>query len=287
MLLKSYRHKIKTLPELCEILGKFPRQKTVVMCHGVFDVVHPGHLRHLLYAKSKADILVASLTADQHITKGNYRPHVPQDLRAANLAAFEVVDYVLIDKYSTPLNTLRMLQPDLFAKGFEYVAGANPKTLEEENTLSSYGGKILFTPGDIVYSSSALINMNEPDLRSEKLATLLEHHGISLSALKPLLEKMKGVRVHVIGDTIVDGFTYTSMIGGQTKTPTISVRHESQKDYVGGAAIVAQHLRAAGASVTFTTLLGNDERKDFVLKKLQDHGIKVNAIIDENRQTTY
>src|SRR5690606_27621119 len=71
------------------------------------------------------------------------------------------------------------------------------------------------------------------------------------------------------------------------KTPTISVRYESQKDYVGGAAIVAQHLRAAGASVTFTTLLGNDERKDFVLKKLQDHGIKVNAIIDENRPTTY
>ena len=68
------------------------------MCHGVFDVVHPGHVRHLLYAKSKADILVASLTADQHITKGVHRPHVPQDLRAVNLAAFEMVDYVVIDR---------------------------------------------------------------------------------------------------------------------------------------------------------------------------------------------
>ena len=288
MLLKSYGHKIKTLPELCEILGKFPRQKTVVMCHGVFDVVHPGHLRHLLYAKSKADILVASITADRHINKGHYRPHVPQNLRAANLAAFEMVDYVLIDKHNDPLHSIETLQPDLFAKGFEYVSGGlHPKTAEEEKVLLSYGGKILFTPGDIVYSSSALINLNEPDIRHEKLATLLEYHKISFNDLEYALDKMQDVRVHVVGDTIIDGFNYTTMIGGQTKTPTISVRHESQKDYVGGAGIVAQHLQAAGAKVTFTTLLGNDNRKDFALKILDNSNINVNAIIDENRPTTY
>src|SRR3984885_2473523 len=74
----TYSHKVKTADALREILGARPRRKTVIMCHGVFDVVHPGHLRHLLYAKSKADILVASLTADHHILKGRYRPHVPQ-----------------------------------------------------------------------------------------------------------------------------------------------------------------------------------------------------------------
>ncbi len=288
MLLKKYRHKIKTLEELCEILGKFPRKKTVVMCHGVFDVVHPGHLRHLLYAKSKADILVASLTSDRHITKGHYRPHIPQDLRAANLAAFEVVDYVLIDKNSTPLITIATLQPDLFAKGFEYISGGlHPKTAEEEKALAIYGGKTLFTPGDIVYSSSALINLNEPDVRYEKLATLLESHHITFNQIEKTLNQLKGLHVHVVGDTIIDGLNYTSMIGGQTKTPTISVRHESQKDYVGGAAIVALHLRAAGAEVTFTTLLGHDERKAFTLKTLTESGVKVNAIIDENRPTTY
>ena len=76
-----YREKIKTPQELREILGAPPRDERVIMCHGVFDVVHPGHVRHLLYAKSKATILIASLTADRHISKGNYRPHVPQDLR--------------------------------------------------------------------------------------------------------------------------------------------------------------------------------------------------------------
>ena len=75
---QRYKHKIKTPEELRQILGPIPRRKSAIMCHGVFDVVHPGHVRHLLYAKSKADLLIASVTADRHITKGVHRPHVPQ-----------------------------------------------------------------------------------------------------------------------------------------------------------------------------------------------------------------
>ena len=110
-LTEKYRHKIKTADELKRIIGPRPRAKKVIMCHGVFDVVHPGHLRHLLYAKSKADVLVISITADVHISKGQYRPHVPQDLRALNLAAFEIVDFVLIDRNATPVRNIALLQP--------------------------------------------------------------------------------------------------------------------------------------------------------------------------------
>ena len=88
----QYRHKIKTPEELRRLLGDPPREDKVIMCHGVFDVVHPGHVRHLLYCKSKAPVLIASLTADRFIDKGKYRPHVPQELRALNLAAYEMVD---------------------------------------------------------------------------------------------------------------------------------------------------------------------------------------------------
>src|SRR5208282_703048 len=121
-LTEKYKHKIKTVDELISVIGPRPRAKKVIMCHGVFDVVHPGHLRHLVYAKDKADILVASLTADRHIAKGTFRPHVPQELRALNLAAFEIVDYVLIDLNDKPIESLRRLQPDFFAKGYEYNA---------------------------------------------------------------------------------------------------------------------------------------------------------------------
>ena len=81
-LIDRYRHKIKTPAEIREIIGAPPRARRVIMCHGVFDVVHPGHIRHLLFAKSKAPVLIASITADRHISKGVHRPHVPQDLRA-------------------------------------------------------------------------------------------------------------------------------------------------------------------------------------------------------------
>ncbi len=284
----DYRRKIKTVDELCPVLGPRPRQRKVVMCHGVFDLVHPGHIRHLVYAKEKADILVASLTADAHITKANYRPFVPQELRALNLAALEMVDYVIIDTNPTPIENISRLQPDYFAKGYEYQdGGINPKTQQEIDALASYGGEILFTPGDIVYSSSHLIETGPPDIAVEKLLALMEPEGLDFDHLRGILDQFEGLEVHVVGDTIVDSLTYTTMIGGMTKTPTPSVRFDSRVDFVGGAAIVAKHLRAAGAEVTFSTVLGDDALKDFVLEDLAAAGVKVLPIIDHTRPTTH
>ncbi len=284
---ERYGHKVKTVDELSRELGTFPRSKTAIMCHGVFDVVHPGHLRHLVFAKSKADILVASLTADRHITKGTHRPHIPQDLRALNLAALDMVDYVIVDPNATPIENLKKLQPDFFAKGYEYVAGAaSPKTAEEEEVVKSYGGDIVFTPGDIVYSSSALIELAPPEIQTEKLLVNMTSEGVSFDDLRRGLKASVGKKVHVIGDTIVDSFTNCTMIGGQTKTPTLSVRVENKIDYVGGAGVVAKHLRAAGAEVKFTTVLGDDEYRDFVLNDLRKAGVECDPIIDRGRPTT-
>jgi rfaE bifunctional protein kinase chain/domain/rfaE bifunctional protein nucleotidyltransferase chain/domain len=285
-LLDRYRHKVKSAEELRELLGPRPRAKRVIMCHGVFDVVHPGHVRHLLYAKSKADILITSITADRHITKGTHRPHVPQDLRAVNLAAFEMIDYVVIDKNDKPLENLRIIQPDYFAKGFEYTATGMPaKTAEEAEVVQSYGGEIIFTPGDVIYSSTNLINLAPPAIRLEKLQIELERAGLTFDSLRKTLDQMAGHRVHVVGDTIVDSYTHCAMIGGQTKTPTMSVLFERKADFVGGAAIVAKHLRAAGGEVVFSTVLGNDQLKSMVLEDLKADGIDVRAVIDPSRPT--
>jgi rfaE bifunctional protein kinase chain/domain len=285
-LTERYRHKIKTPQELRELIGPPPREKRVIMCHGVFDVVHPGHVRHMLYAKSKADVLVCSLTADKHITKGAHRPHIPQELRAANLAAFEMVDYVVIDMNDKPLANIGVIQPDYFAKGFEYTsAGMPPKTAEEAAIVEGYGGEMIFTPGDIVYSSSSLINLAPPSVQYEKLQLVMERYNVSFDKLRKTVDAMAGKKVHVVGDTIVDSYTQCAMIGGQTKTPTMSVLFERKLDFVGGAAIVAKHVRAAGADVTFTTVLGKDALHDFVVEDLAEAGIKANAIVDSTRPT--
>jgi len=283
----KYEHKIKTVQNIKPLIKNFPRKKKVILCHGVFDVVHPGHIRHIAYAKTKADILIVSITADKFITKGIYRPHVPQKLRALNLAAFEMVDYVLIDNNPTPLDLLKKIKPDFFAKGFEYTSKGLPKATEIENkTLSSYGGQLIFTPGDVVYSSSKFLNLALPDLNFEKLILLMKNSKLTFLDLKNYLKKIKKLSVHVIGDTIVDSYSRTNFIGGQTKTPTFSVLFNKKEDYTGGAAIVALHLAAAGAKVRFSTILGNDDLGKKVLSDLKKNKIKVNYFYDNNRPTT-
>ena len=130
---KFLSHKIKRVDQLMALVGPRPRKKKVIMCHGVFDVVHPGHIRHLLYAKTK----VASLTAGRHIMKANMRPCIPEDIRELNLAALGMVDYVIVDPSPTPLANISAIQPDYFAKGYEYGKdnAIHPKTQDEITIL--------------------------------------------------------------------------------------------------------------------------------------------------------
>jgi rfaE bifunctional protein kinase chain/domain len=281
------KDKIKDRDELKQILGPRPRDEKVIMCHGVFDIVHPGHIRHLTYARNKADILIASLTSDSYIGKSNYRPFVPEELRALNLAALEMVNYVIIDHNPTPLENIKYLQPDYFAKGYEYFEdGTNFKTKQEMDILEAYGGEVLFTPGDVVYSSSRLLEIEPTRIASEKLHSLMETENVQMDDLKSALNSFAGLKVHVIGDTIVDSYVYCSLIGSGTKTPTLSVKYEEQVDFIGGAAVVAKHLKQAGADVEFSSVMGEDARKDYVLEDLEANGIHCNVLVDASRPTT-
>lgn len=278
--------KVKSAAEIRALVGSRPRAGKVVMCHGVFDIVHPGHIRHLIYAKGKGDVLVASLTADRHVTKADHRPFVPQDLRAINLAALEVVDYVLVDTNASPLSNIALIEPDLFAKGYEYAGAASGRTDEERAAVEAYGGEMMFTPGDVVYSSSRLIESARPSLAADKLAALLAAEGLSFVDLRRVLGSIAGLRVHVVGDTIVDRRVNCAVIGSGSKTPTLSVRRLDAESFVGGAAIVAQHLRAAGAEVSFSTVLGDDAPAAFVLDRLAAAGVTCDPVIDRARPTT-
>jgi rfaE bifunctional protein nucleotidyltransferase chain/domain len=94
--------------------------QTVVHCHGCFDIVHPGHIHHLEFAKSLGDLLIVSVSADPHVGKGPNRPLMPDELRAGSLAALECVDAVYINPQSTAVDLIESLQPDVYVKGREY-----------------------------------------------------------------------------------------------------------------------------------------------------------------------
>ncbi len=283
----NYLSKIKSREELKKIIGSPPRKKTVVMCHGTFDIVHPGHLRHLMYAREKGDVLIATLTADRFIDKGMGRPFVPEDLRAKNLAAIEFIDYVVIDYEKKPLKNIKYLKPDIFLKGFEYTKdGLHPNTQEEVKAVSSYGGKVMFSPGDIVYSSTHLLSVHKPRISIDKLVAVMEAEGVTFEDVLEYLQGLDKLKVHVIGDTIVDKYSYCSVLGPSTKTPTFSVKLNESKSFVGGAGVVAKHLKSLGADVTFTTVLGDDDMGAYVQEDLKKWGIKTHAIVDDTRPTT-
>lgn len=269
------------------LLGSFPRSDTVVMCHGTFDLVHPGHLRHFAFAKQFGSRLIVSITEDAHVTKSNLRPYVPEELRALNLASIELVDFVIIDRNPHPLLLIENLRPDYFVKGYEYQDVDNPRTLEEKRAVEAYGGVMLFSPGDYISSSSAIINSDPPNLAIEKLDTLMKVEGVSFENLHEALLKVDALNVTILGDTIVDSITSTSVIGGFRKTPTPSVRVDSYSQFVGGAGIVAKHAAATGASVNFLTVLGEDELGEWASQDLVNAKVQLHAEIQKDRPTTH
>src|SRR3954467_4281217 len=155
----SYHGKIVDLPNLCAHRDAARRGgKTAIHCHVCFDIVHPGHIRYLQFARQQGDVLVVSLTGDPHVNKGESRPYVPEELRAENLAALEFVDYVYINPTPTAVELLAALKPDIYIKGREYENNQHPGFLKEKSTVETYGGRVIFSSGDVVYSSSHIID---------------------------------------------------------------------------------------------------------------------------------
>lgn len=284
-------HKLKILPaeEVLSRLRYYPRPEgfSVVLCCGVFDVLHPGHLRHLAYARSRASVLICAITADCHVSKGPARPHVPQELRAASLAMLDIVDYVIVWDADRPDALITLLKPDYYAKGFEYMPDQQASDpIGEVAAVEAYGGEVLYTPGDVVYSSTEILAGHAPDLRWELLATLMRSRELTFDALRAVVRGLHEHKVHVVGDAIVDVLTHCALIGANAKTPTISVRRGLSTHFSGGAAVVARHARAAGAAVHLTTVLGRDEMAAFLRADVEASGVSVSAVEDRARPTT-
>ena len=151
--------KVKSSVDLAKIISSLKVQgRRVVHCHGVFDLIHPGHIRHLEAAKRQGDLLVVTVTPDGYVNKGPGRPIFNQRLRAESLSALQCVDYVAINEWPTAEETLRLLRPNYFVKGQEF-QGLEDKTgklQREVEVVQEVGAEIRFTHG-IVFSSTKLI----------------------------------------------------------------------------------------------------------------------------------
>lgn len=261
--------------------------RTVVHCHGCFDVVHPGHIRHLQYARTLGDMLVVTVSADSHVNKGVDRPLIPDELRAASLAALECVDWVYVNPQPTAVELLEALKPDVYVKGAEYEKNQDPRFVAERQTVINHGGRVVFSSGDVVYSSTALIGSLESldAFNGEKLARFRTSYGLSGSRLQELMHRIRGQRVLVIGDYLLDRYHFCEAATVASEAPVMTLRLVGRRDYDGGAAVIASHLAALGASPVLVSSLPSDGQSSEIQLRLRAAGVNVEAL-ERGRQIT-
>jgi rfaE bifunctional protein kinase chain/domain/rfaE bifunctional protein nucleotidyltransferase chain/domain len=253
--------------------------RTVVHCHGCFDIVHPGHIKHLQFARSLGDVLVVSISADSHVNKGVARPLIPDDLRAASVAALECVDHVYVNPEPTAVGLLGQLQPDVYVKGKEYETNCDPRFLAERDTVIRHGGRVVFSSGDVVYSSTALIGTlgGAEVFNDEKVTRLRDRYDLSNAHLHNLVQRFRGQKVVVVGDYILDRYHFCDATGVASEGPMMTLRAIEQKDYDGGAGVIALHLAGLGARPALVTTLADDDASRQIEMRLTGAGVEVRS----------
>lgn len=259
-----------------------PRKKQkIVFVSGAFNVVHPGHLRLFKFAKEIGQKLVVGLLADNLIKE---KTLLKQSLRYEGLKSLEIVDTVI--KINKSINeTIKKLEPDFVIKGKEYENIEN----EEKEVLDRYGGKLIFSSGEVVFSSLELLNKeyyeNSNNLNSISTG-YLKSHNIKHKNLSKKIKKFKNIKTLVIGDLIVDEYLTCQNLGLSQEDPSIVVSPIDSQKYIGGAGIVASHCAALGSKVDLISVSGNDRNRKFALNKLKSYGVKSYLLKDSSRPTT-
>lgn len=254
--------------------------RSVVQCHGCFDIVHPGHLRHLRQAKAQGDILLVTITGDSMISKGTGRPLIPQELRAENLAALDCVDWVFIEPRPTALELLEEVRPDVYVKGREYELNNDPRFVAERNAVSRHGGRVVFSSGDVVFSSTALIAALEHsvDPYHARLRALLNTAELEGEELSRLIGRFRGRRVVVVGEVIIDTYVLCDRPDVAGESPIMTLRPIERRSYDGGAAVIARHLAALGANPVLVTALDRSDEADGLRQRLLADGVELHSV---------
>ena len=246
--------------------------KRIVLCHGTFDLLHAGHIRHLQSARKEGDVLFVTVTCDKQVNKGPGRPVFPERLRAENLAALTCVDYVAINESPTAINIIPKIRPHAYIKGSDYKNASDDLTgniILERNAVEACGGRIVFTD-DITFSSTNLLNEHFGVFTPETQEYLNEFkkNNSSENVIKQL-QSLKNLNVLVIGDAIIDEYLYTVPLGQAAKGTHLSVKYEATEKFAGGSLAVANHIAGFVNSVALVSGLGKtNNHEDFIRSKL-------------------
>ena len=244
-----------------EIEKSKEKSRKIILCHGVFDLLHLGHIKYFQEAKTFGDLLIVTVTPDEFVRKGPGRPVFNSEQRAEAIAALEVVDYVAINKWPIAVKTIELLQPDYYVKGPDYKNQTNDVTgnikLEEEAVEKS-GGEIKFT-SDITFSSTQLINQNIAIYSSEQKSFIDKlKKKYSVADVIKYFDKMKSKKLLLVGEIILDEYVSCNTLGKAGKDPMLTLQKLKSEIFPGGVLAVANHLAEFCKSINVMGYLGQD-----------------------------
>jgi len=244
--------------------------KTIVHCHGVFDLLHIGHIKHLQAARRLGDVLIVTLTPDHFVDKGPHRPVFTDQLRAEALAALECVDYVAINKWPSAVETILLLKPNFFVKGATNETGLRDHTgaiLKEEEAVRSIGGQLHLTEED-TFSASALIN-RYTDLFSPEVRLYLEEFRSRYSEedIFKYLRDIATLKILTIGETIIDEYCFCDVMNKANKDPILAAKLKYMERYLGGIQAINNHLAGFCGRLNCLTALGDHDTQEAFIRE--------------------
>jgi rfaE bifunctional protein kinase chain/domain len=269
-----------TLDVISKVKSNLPFGASIVFVSGNFNVIHPGHLRLLNFAADCGDFLVVGVNSDDY-----ENTFIQEDLRLEGIKAIGVVDFGFI--LDDPIEeVLKLLRPKFVVKGREYEGRNN----EESTIVESYGGKVIFSSGEVVFSSLDLLKReylgDQKRFHLKPSLDFLSRHKIVDDDLRERISSFKNMQVLVLGDLIVDEYITCDALGMSQEDPTVVVTPIQNDLFLGGAGIVASHAAALGAKVLYFGVSGIDRASKFATQKLREYGVDPVILVDESRPTT-
>ena len=275
----NIKNKIIPFDDLSLLRGKSQDQK-IVHCHGVFDLLHYGHLCYLKSAAKYGDCVVVTLTQDRYVNKGPNRPHFNDIRRSEMMAALEIVDYVAISPNPTAVEAINLLKPDYYVKGSDYKNQSDDISggiLLEKTAVESHGGALVFTD-DETNSSTGLLNTHF-NLWNKSQKKIVEdiNSTIGIDNLIGVLDDIQSTRVLIFGEPIIDHYVYCHPENLSSKNTSISANYHSEEYYAGGTLAIARHLAEMGCDVTLLLPHGTDHKIQEIIDQTHNE-LQINII---------
>ncbi len=241
-------------------------KKDIVLCHGVFDILHLGHTKYLNFAKNfnnKKNFLIVSVTADKYIDKGLGRPYFDEKIRMEMLSNLDVVDAVVLSNNFSAESIIKKIKPNYYFKGQDYKDNSKDKSgriYKEKNEVEKYGGKIVYS-NEITFSSSKILNASDMifNENQKKIINKLKKR-FNYNQIIKLLLKLNKLRITILGEIIFDEYCFGDIIGKSGKEPHLVLKEELTECYLGGSAAVARHLSSFVHKINLISFLGNETK---------------------------